>query len=152
MKRFLPISLILYSSLIYSQNNTVTLGNFDNFTGNCQIGQQVDPHPFVHSPCNTKGWYALPGTPHLVNNQVSNSSTFIQTYDAAPDNIQSLSGEGIFREYDFNFGETYLLSFRFYRRTTMRGVRIYLRDNYRNGTENNLDELVGFYQTIKDEN
>lgn len=38
------------------------------------------------------------------------------------------------------------------RRTTMRGVRIYLRDNYTNATENNLDELVDFYQAIKDDN
>ena len=121
MNRFCSLSLILYSSFTYSQNNTITLGNFDNFGGNCQTGQQADPHPFVDSPCNTQGWYASHGTPHLERNQLGNSSTFLQFFDAAPDNVQSLSGEGIFREYDFNFGETYLLSFRFYRPTIVDG-------------------------------
>lgn len=112
MKLKITLFFLLFSGGLFAQ--TVTLGTFDNFTGDCRIGQTVSPHPFVDGACNTRGWYASHGTPHLVRNQVDNSTRFIQTYDSAPDRPDCCSGEGIFREYDFDAGRTYLLSFRFY--------------------------------------
>jgi len=37
-------------------------------------------------------------------------------------------------------------------RTTMRGVQEYLRNNYSNSTEGNIERMRDFYETIKDNN
>jgi len=124
MKFLYTIAFVFQVNLIFGQSSTIVLGNFDNFTGDCPLGQNATPRPFLTSSCNTQGWYASNGSPHLERNNNGNSTTFIKMYDASPDRPDCCSGEGVFRVHNFQEGKKYLLSFKINLPTQATGYRL----------------------------